>query len=296
MEQVNMSLSEKIEKSLEQELTKSLKDEDFCNLIKRNKLSKDVVLKNNTKLMDTCDELKNCKTCKGLNMCKNKVEGYVLYPSYSDETLKFVYVPCKFQKELVKKNNEKKVMLNEIKNARMKDIDINDKNRVKIIKWLKDYYDKYEKVNTLKGLYLHGSFGSGKTFLISALFNELEKSKNAITEVVYLPEVLRNMKEDFSLVEDKLNYLENVDVLLIDDIGAENVTAWGRDEILGTILQYRMNNKLTTFLTSNLTLDELEIHLSLAKNSEDKVKARRIIERIKQLTEDMELISINRRN
>ena len=229
-------------------------------------------------------------------MCKNKVLGHVLYPSYSDETLKFVYVPCKFQKELIKKNNEKKIMLNEIKNARMKDIDINDKNRVKIIKWLKEYYDKYEKVNTLKGLYLHGSFGSGKTFLISALFNELEKSKNAITEVVYLPEVLRNMKEDFSLVEDKLNYLENVDVLLIDDIGAENVTAWGRDEILGTILQYRMNNKLTTFFTSNLTLDELEIHLSLAKNSEDKVKARRIIERIKQLTEDMELISINRRN
>ena len=35
MEQVNMSLSEKIEKSLEQELAKSLKDEDFCNLIKR---------------------------------------------------------------------------------------------------------------------------------------------------------------------------------------------------------------------------------------------------------------------
>ena len=296
MEQVNMSLSKKIEKSLEQELAKSLKDEDFCSLIKRNKLPKEVVLKNNTKLMDTCDELKNCKTCKGLNMCKNKVEGHVLYPSYSDETLKFVYVPCKFQKELIKKNNEKKIMLNEIKNARMKDIDINDKNRVKIIKWLKEYYDKYEKVNTLKGLYLHGSFGSGKTFLISALFNELEKSKNAVTEVVYLPEVLRNMKEDFSLVEDKLNYLENVDVLLIDDIGAENVTAWGRDEILGTILQYRMNNKLTTFFTSNLTLDELEIHLSLAKNSEDKVKARRIIERIKQLTEDMELISINRRN
>ena len=104
------------------------------------------------------------------------------------------------------------------------------------------------------------------------------------------------MKEDFSLVEDKLNYLKNVDILLIDDIGAENVTAWGRDEILGTILQYRMNNKLSTFFTSNLTLEELEVHLSLSKNSEDKVKARRIIERIKQLSVDMELVSINRRS
>lgn len=295
MEHINMTLSEKIEKNLEKELQKSLKDEDFCNLVKRNKLPKDVTLKNNTKLMDTCDELKNCKTCKGLFMCKNKVSGHVLYPSF-DETLKFIYMPCKYQKELIKKESEKKDKLNEIKNARMKDIDINDKNRVKVIKWLKEYFDNYEKVNTLKGLYLHGSFGSGKTYLISALFNELEISKDANTEVVYLPETLRNMKEDFSLVEDKLNYLKNVDILLIDDIGAENVTAWGRDEILGTILQYRMNNKLSTFFTSNLTLEELEVHLSLSKNSEDKVKARRIIERIKQLSVDMELVSINRRS
>ena len=103
------------------------------------------------------------------------------------------------------------------------------------------------------------------------------------------------MKEDFSLVEDKLKYLQNVDILLLDDIGAENVTVWGRDEILGTILQYRMNNKLTTFFTSNLNIQELETHLSITKNSEDKVKSRRIIERIKQLTDDLELISENRR-
>ena len=259
MEHINMTLSEKIEKELEKELQKSLKDEDFCNLVKRNKLPRDITLKNNTKLMDTCDELKNCKTCKGLFMCKNKVSGHVLYPSFSDETLKFIYMPCKYQKELLKKESEKKEKLNEIKNARMKDIDIEDKNRYKVIKWLKKYFD------------------------------------DAITEVVYLPETLRNMKEDFSLVEDKVNYLKNVDILLIDDIGAENVTAWGRDEILGTILQYRMNNKLSTFFTSNLTLEELEVHLSLSKNSEDKVKARRIIERIKYLTEEQTLISGNKR-
>ena len=295
MEKVNMTLGEKIEKELNKELEKSLKDSDFCSLIKRCKLPKEVVLKNNTKLMDTVDELKNCKNCKGLFMCKNKVEGHVLYPLY-DGSLKFIYMPCKFQKELEKKLHEKESVLNEINNARMKDIDINDKNRVKVIKWLKNFYDSFEKVNTLKGLYLHGSFGSGKTYLIAALLNELEKNKNASIEIVYFPEVLRNMKEDFSLAQDKVNYYQNVDILLIDDIGAEKVTEWGRDEILGTILQYRMNNKLTTFFTSNLTIEELENHLATTKNSEDKVKARRIIERIKQLTEDIELVSINRRN
>lgn len=295
MEKVNMTLSEKINASLEKELEISMQDEDFKKLVKRTKIPKDVVMKNNTKLTDTCDELKNCKNCKGLFMCKNKVEGHVLYPSY-DETLKFIYMPCKYQKELEKKELEKKNKLNEIASARMKDIDINDKNRIKVIKWLKDFYDNYEPINTLKGLYLHGSFGSGKTFLIASLLNELVNKKHAKIEIVYFPELLRNMKEDFSLVEDKLNYLQNIDILLIDDIGAENVTSWGRDEILGTILQYRMNNKLTTFFTSNLTINELEQHLSITKDSEDKVKARRIIERIKQLTDDIELVSINRRS
>ena len=60
--------------------------------------------------------------------------------------------------------------------------------------------------------------------------------------------------------------------------------------------QYRMENNLSTFITSNLNIDELETHLSLAKNNMDKVKARRIIERIKQITIDSELISKNRRN
>ncbi len=296
MENVSISLNEKIEQQLENELKESLKNEEFCKLIKRLKISKDLAKKNNSMLMDTCGELENCKNCKGLYMCKNKVSGHVLYPNNEDESLKFMYTPCRFQQEMVKLEKEKEDQIDDIKNASMKDIFTDDKNRIPVIKWLKNYYDKYEKVNSLKGLYLHGSFGSGKTYLIAALLNELRAKKNAITEIVYFPELLRNMKEDFSIVEDKLRYLQSVDILLIDDIGAENVTAWGRDEILGTILQYRMNHRLTTFFTSNLDIKDLEQHLSTTKDSEDKVKARRITERIKQLTETLELVSENRRN
>ena len=82
---------------------------------------------------------------------------------------------------------------------------------------------------------------------------------------------------------------------LLDDIGAENVSSFNRDEVLGPILQYRMEEGLPTFFTSNLTLEELEENLSLTTSGSDKVKARRIIERIKQLTKQMELVSKNRR-
>ena len=84
-------------------------------------------------------------------------------------------------------------------------------------------------------------------------------------------------------------------MLLLDDIGAENCSNWSRDEILGPILQYRMENNLPTFFTSNLTLDELEKALSITSSGVDKLKARRIIERIKQLTITLELVSKNRR-
>ena len=295
MEPLKMTLSERIEKELEKNLQDSLKNPEFASLVKRLKISKELAKKYNSQLQDTCDELQNCKHCQGLFMCQNNYLGHVLYPSSDNATLQFIYMPCKYQKQEDKARLEKEEGLNELKYARMRDIDTSDKKRLTVIKWLKNYYDKYEKVNTLKGLYLHGSFGSGKTFLIAALLNELAAKKNAEIEIVYFPELLRNLKEDFSLVEDKLRYLQRVDILLFDDIGAENVTVWGRDEILGTILQYRMNNKLTTFFTSKLNISEIENHLAVTKKSEDVVKARRIIEKIKKLTDDLELVSMDRR-
>ena len=93
----------------------------------------------------------------------------------------------------------------------------------------------------------------------------------------------------------KFNYIKKVELLLIDDIGAETATAWSRDEILGNILQYRMQQHLPTFFTSNFNLEQLEEHFSLVGKIDEKVKARRIMERIKQLTINMEMISENRR-
>lgn len=296
MEKIELTNREKVEKSLDSNYKEALKSEEFKALVNKLKLDDEIAKKNTSKLQDTVEEMLNCKKCKGIYGCCNAVEGHVFYPKMIEGKLNFVYTPCRYQKKREQEMQNKLTGEKIIENARMKDVDLTDKNRVPLIKWLKKFYDEYDKSKNLKGLYLHGSFGSGKTFLISAIFNELKEKKKARTEIVYFPELLRSIKEDFSIMEEKIDYLKNVDILLIDDIGAENVTNWGRDEILGTILQYRMNAALPTFFTSNLTIDELEHHLSITKNDEDKVKARRIIERIKQLTSDLELISINRRN
>ena len=56
-----------------------------------------------------------------------------------------------------------------------------------------------------------------------------------------------------------------------------------------------MDEKLPTFFTSNLDLKNLENHLAITNSGIEEIKAGRIISRIKQLTENKEMISVNLR-
>ena len=285
--------------SLLKEYVKALKDEDFKKLVVRTKVTEDVAMKYTSKFETSVSELKNCSKCKGLLHCKNKVNGCVYYPvKVSDTVLSFDYHACKYKKEQIERDKNRPLVFDEpiaIKEARMGDIDLTDKKRVSVIKWVQKFYKDYQKNKNIKGIYLHGSFGAGKSYILAALINELAKN-GAKCVMVYFPDLLGRLKESFDDgFKEMMLQIKSCDILLIDDIGAESVTPWGRDEILGTILQHRMDAKLPTFFTSNLNIEELEIHLSQTKGSIDIVKSKRIIERIKFLTEDLEMISENRR-
>lgn len=292
----------KINNSLKVDFNKELNNPYFSLVLEKIDLEENKLYKYTSRIKDCANEEQNCQNCKGLYFCKNEMKGYKLIPNVLDNKINFEYEACSYMKKNLKEtsflNNIK--LYNEpseLKNARIKDIYVDDKSRVEVIKYINDYIKNYNK-DRLKALYLTGSFGSGKTYLISALFNELAK-QNVSSVIVYFPEFLRTLKSSFNDIEnsynERFNYVKNAKLLLIDDIGAENLTTWGRDEILGTILQYRMQENLPTFFTSNLNMKELEEHLSITTSSSDKVKARRIIERIKYLTDEMTLIGINRR-
>ena len=295
MESIKLSNTKKIDNELKKELVSAKKDEKFVKLMNKLKIDDEIAQKYTSKLQDTICELDHCRNCKGIFACKNKLEGHVSFPDKEGNRLIFSFIPCKYQKKLDEEKERRAASLYSINDARMKDIDITDKKRAEVICYLDDFFDNYSPSRNNVGLYLHGSFGSGKSFLVSALLNELHEKKKASVSMIYFPEVLRDLKDDWDNFGSKMEYLKSVDILLIDDIGAEKVTEWGRDEVLGTILQARMDAKLSTFFTSNLTIKELESHLALTNKSDDLVKARRIIERIKQLTNDLELISVNRR-
>ena len=299
----NPAYKNRNQRMLEDNFIKALKDECFVEVVNSLDVGDEIKYRYTSQLKEVAKSLETCKKCKGLSFCPYDIPGLYKSAVAKENLIFFVYKKCPFKE----KNDEEKAYLKNVYSYKMpKDISEasfrkiykDDSNRLEAIKFLKSFYDYYEKAPKIKGMYLYGNFGSGKTYLISALFNELAK-KNICSTIIYFPEFLRSLKASFgspdSDYNERFDIVKNAPLLLLDDIGAEKMTDWARDEVLGVILQYRMEEHLPTFLTSNLSLKELELHLQITSSAPDKVKARRIIERIKYLTEEVEMISINRR-
>ncbi len=286
---------------LKQDFVKDLQKNDFVEVINQLDMQDEDLVKYTLLLETAASEFGHCKNCKGLDQCKNEVKGYLYKPRQINNHLQFEYLACQYQQkreeELAYKEN---VTLFEtpktVKSASFKNTNRDDRKRLEISKYFKKFMEDYMKGERPKGLYLHGSFGTGKTYLIAALFNELAKN-NVKSAIVYVPEFLRLLKTSFNTdYPEKYDYIKTVPLLLLDDIGAENLTPWARDEIIGTLLQYRMEENLPTFFTSNLNIQQLEEHFSATNSGIEQLKARRIVERITFMTTDFELTSKNRRS
>lgn len=152
------------------------------------------------------------------------------------------------------------------------------------------FCEKFEKGKFIKGLYLFGQYRTGKTYLLSAMVNELAK-KEVNSVFAYFPDLIRYLKSAISdnTLEEKVKVLKTCDLLVIDDLGSENMTPWFRDEIFGPVLQHRLGMGLPILISSNLNIKQLiNAYVESAVES-DKLKATRLISRIYDLTEPVEL-------
>ena len=300
-----IKLTDKEKKVLKDSFEEKLKDKNFKELVSLIKLDKEKLYDYTSSLEEASIEFGNCKNCKCLEECKNKVKGFMYKPVVANDTLNFNYTACTYQQKYQEQTKYKEnVYLFEIpkkvKEASLKDLYKNDKKRIEFIKYVSKFIDDFSNNKECKGIYLYGSYGTGKTYLIAALFNELAK-KDIKSTIVYVPEFLRVLKATFNSdnedFEDVYESVKKAPLLLLDDMGAEYLTPWARDEVLGTILQYRMDEGLPTFFTSNLDLKQLESHFANTSSGKEEIKARRMIERIKELTIPFELVGeSNRKN
>jgi len=144
--------------------------------------------------------------------------------------------------------------------------------------------------NSASGLYIYGKVGVGKTFTTAILAKELSKKYEVAH--IFLPDFVRRFKSNIpGEVNPLQKNFENIaesKFLIIDDIGAEHISQWSMNEILLNILQRRNNKNKFTIFTSNYKLDQLKQRYLKATN--DYVGTDRVIERIKRITKEREMI------
>ncbi|MCM1131198.1 MAG: ATP-binding protein [Roseburia sp.] len=239
------------------------------------------------------EEQRTCKICKGLVSCKNINEGYMLKP----EENSFVLVPCKYKKEANKKENENQriktlTYSKKLLQADLKDYDISTANRRKIYEYIVKFIQNMKENIFTKGLFVFGDIATGKTFILGCIANEL--ARNGIESLnIYFPDLVVDLKNAIgtSRFGELINHLKSVDVLLLDDLGSENMTPWLRDEVLGPVLNYRLMEEKPVFISSNLDpkTDDFVEYLATTKSSSDNLKALRIKSRLEGLVKDVKL-------
>ncbi len=243
-----------------------------------------------------------CQNCPGLAKCPNIVPGHFSVLDVQSGQIVSALSSCAKQQAYEDEQRVKKLMRSYYVSAETllanfsESVELDESNQPAVAAAIR-FCREYTSGQKAKGLYFHGPFGVGKSYLMGAIARELSHN-NIASLMVYVPDFIREVKESIAdqSYTGKLELLKEVPVLILDDIGAESLTPWIRDEVLGVVLHQRVNNHLPTLFTSNYSLEELEEHLAISNgNRIDVTKARRIMERIRHYVDVYLIEGDNRR-
>lgn len=110
------------------------------------------------------------------------------------------------------------------------------------------------------GLFIHGEYGVGKTGIVAAVLKTLmEHDRDGY--FIPVPDLLDSIRATYGehATEDDhklLRRVKDVELLVLDDIGAERPSDWVVEKLF-TIINRRHSEMLPTFFTSNLSIPQL---------------------------------------
>ncbi|HMD88796.1 MAG TPA: ATP-binding protein [Anaerolineaceae bacterium] len=117
----------------------------------------------------------------------------------------------------------------------------------------------------LKGwLLLKGGYGCGKTHLAAAIANFVV-SVGVPTLFLTVPDLLDWLRfsydETGTSFEERFDEIRNIQLLILDDLGTQNATAWAEEKLF-QIINHRYTNKLATVITTNQKMEEIDGRIS----------------------------------
>ena len=190
-------------------------------------------------------------------------------------------VICKCKKEELEKDNERirqQELSNRLKTLKKNSLmderfngctfdnwTIEDSNK-KLYNLGIRYCEKWDSIKKENiGLILHGVPGTGKTFLSFCIANYLIDRYVPVIAISSIG-ILSRIKETYNSygIEGEaeiIRTIQNADLLVLDDLGAENDTDWTKSMIY-EIIDFRYRNEKPMIVTTNLSMDALKKKLT----------------------------------
>ena len=274
-------------------------NQELSNFIHENNLEDKDILNNLNLFLKVKESLDKCLNCKGLYMCNQKRMGEKESLEYDGILIKSVEYCSYYLKKKEENNFINSFIYTDIPeilvNLNFDDIELDNEDTKKLFVELNNILDGIRN----KGLYIYGDLGVGKTYLSTALANELVKNKRKVSFVKvssFINEMRRLVSTDTYRFDKLINDLSKSEYLFLDDIGSESVSSFSRDDVLYPIIEYRNDNNLLTIFTSNLSKNDLLKHYTYDKNDKaSSMHAKRFLDRIDILTDDFCLKGENKR-
>lgn len=286
MKKLDEYLLDKTVVDYENTIDRFMADPLVSNFIMNNDLTHETIIHGVNNIFTYMKDKETCSKCKGLFECKLVTTGFCPKLEMYNGDIELEYEKCKYNlSDGSKQNISAFYVPKKIFQATLDDFDMIGPERKEIHRYMLNFLKNFNKDTYVKGMYISGLYGTGKTYILATMANELAIMGYKIS-FVYYPDLVRELKSSIGTdkFEEKIKILKSTQILFVDDIGGETPNQFIRDEVLGPILQYRLMDQLPTFFSSNMTQKSLIEAMCKENTNLDKSKAMRIVERIRALT------------
>ena len=274
---------EDFQRNKENSIQDLLKDKVIQDILTKYHQDRSIIDHNWAEFLDYQEDSHQCLNCHSLDDCHKTTKGMKQFMEIADDQIHMTLTPCVFGKELLERqkilshilmrNVSEKLVL--VTPEDIKRLSTTDENAVKKI---------YSYILDPKeyGFYIQGKPRIGKSTLAGFLIRNLAKNGYSCG-YIHFPTFLLDLKNSFVEYgnDNNMESIRTFDYLVIDDLGGENVTPWSRDEVLSSIITYRIQNQKPTFYTSEYGKEELmKIYTLRIKDARDKIKVERLLQSI----------------